>query len=416
MTERRRPTVRDLRRTNRSALLSELCRSAPLTRSDLGAATGLSQATVSNLVAGFIAEGLVVETGSVDSDGGRPSSLLRLNPTYRYLIGVDVGETRVRVELFDLALTRLAKADHPMVPGDHDIGRIVADIAEGIRAVVGQAGVPPGAVAGVGVAVPGVVLADSGTPGSGVVVDAQAFGWDRVPVEQLLRRYTELPLHIDNGAKCMGHAEMWFGAGRGLRYAVIALIGSGVGASVVIDGRTYRGVSSAGEWGHTTIVAGGRTCRCGARGCLEAYVGAEAILARYRQAAGRPPGGDEEAELAALLRAAGRSRTADRVLADTAGYLGAGIGGLVNLFSPQAVILGGWAGIALGRRLLPAIRTAAAAHSLRAPFAGTRIELCELGPDAVALGAAILPLERLLNPGTASRLQPYGRRVPATAG
>jgi predicted NBD/HSP70 family sugar kinase len=409
VTERRRPTVRDLRRTNRSALLWELCLSAPLTRSDLGAATGLSAATVSNLVTGFLGEGLVVETGSVDSDGGRPSSLLRLNPTYRYLIGVDVGETRVRVELFDLSLTQLAKADYPVAPGYHAIERIVADIAEGIGTVAARAGVPHRAVAGVGIAVPGVVLS-----GAGAVVDAQAFGWDRVPLERLLRRYTDLPLHIDNGAKCMGHAEMWYGAGRGLRYAVIALIGSGVGASVVIDGRTYRGVSSAGEWGHTTIVAGGRACRCGGQGCLESYVGAEAILARYREATGRPSAGDEEADLAALLRDA--SPAAERVLVDTVGYLGAGIGSLVNLFSPQAVILGGWAGLALGHRLLPAIRAAAAGHALRAPFAGTRIELCELGPDAVARGAAILPLERLLSAGTPDRWQPYDRLAPATGG
>src|SRR5436189_996379 len=133
MTDGRGRTARDVRRTNRSVLLWELCLTAPLTRTDLSQATGLSPATVSNLVAGLIAEGLVVETGSVGSDGGRPSSLLRLNPVHRYLIGVDVGETRVRVELFDLALTRLAKSDHPMVPGDHDIERIVADIAEGIR-------------------------------------------------------------------------------------------------------------------------------------------------------------------------------------------------------------------------------------------------------------------------------------------
>src|SRR6266516_3700154 len=402
MTDGRGRTARDLRRTNRSALLWELCLAAPLTRTDLARATGLSPATVSNLVGGLISEGMAVETGSVDSDGGRPSSLLRLNPVHRYLIGVDVGETRVRVELFDLALTPLAKADHPIAPQQHRVDHVVARVAEGVRAVIAQAGVPDAAVAGVGVAVPGVVLPGGGPSGAGAIVDAQAFGWDRVPVERLLRQRIELSLDIDNGAKCMGRAEMWFGAGRGRRHAVIAFIGSGVGASVVIGGRTYRGVSSAGEWGHTTIQVGGLLCRCGSRGCLEAYVGAEGILARYREAAKRRPEPveDEEAELAALLRSADRSPVAAGVLADTARYLGAGIGNLINLFSPQAVILGGWAGLALGQRLLPAIRAATAAHALRIPYAQTSIELCELGPDAVALGAATLPLERLLNTGT----------------
>ena len=409
MTERSRSTVRDLRRTNRSALLWELCFAAPLTRPDLSRTTGLSPATVSNLVTHFLAEGVVVETGSVGSDGGRPRSLLTLNPTHRYLIGVDVGETRVRTELFDLALTTLGKVDHPLKPNRHGIDLIVRHIAEGIRAVVDQSGVAESDVAGVGVAVPGVVTHDPEA-----VVDAQAFGWDRAPIGRLLRRRTTLPLHIDNGAQSMGRAEMWFGAGKGRRNTVIALIGSGVGASIVIDGRTYRGAgSSAGEWGHTTIHLDGLACRCGARGCLEAYVGAEGILSRYRQATKRrnpqAEDEDEEAALNALLRAAGRSTVAAAVLADTAVYLGAGVADLINLFSPEAVILGGWAGLALGKHLLPEIRAAAQLRALRAPFAGTSIELGQLGPDAVALGAATLPLERLLNGGTTTTVSDGAR-------
>ena len=103
---------------------------------------------------------------------------------------------------------------------------------------------------------------------------------------------TSLPLYIDNGANTMGLAELWFGAGRGARHAVVCLIGSGVGASIIGNGVTERaGTSSGTEWGHTTIVVGGRDCRCGSRGHLEAYVGAEAILDRY----GLPlPGDDEE--------------------------------------------------------------------------------------------------------------------------
>jgi predicted NBD/HSP70 family sugar kinase len=84
-------------------------------------------------------------------------------------------------------------------------------------------------------------------------------------------------------------------------------------------------------------------------------------------------------------------------LEDTARYLGAGLGGLINLFNPERIILGGWAGLLLGERWLPAIRAAARRHSLRQPFAEASIELCRLGPDAVALGAATLPIERLLN-------------------
>ena len=408
MTEPGRSTVRDLRRSNRSALLWELLFSAPLTRPDLSRATGLSPATVSNLVSEFLTEGLAVGTGLVDSDGGRPRSLLTLNPTHGYLIGVVVGETVVRVELFDLALTALAKVDYPLAPDQHGIDLIVSRIADGIQAVITRAGVAESTIIGVGIGVPGVVLHEPEA-----VVDAQAFGWDRVPIERLLRAHTGLPLDIDNGAQTMGRAEMWFGAGKGRRHAVIALIGSGIGASIIINGRPYRGVGSAGEWGHTTIHVDGRLCRCGARGCLEAYVGAEGILARYRQATKtrNRPAGDEEAEIAALLRAADTSTVAASILAETAQYLGTGIANLVNLFSPEAVIIGGWAGLAFGPRLLPATRAAAARQSLRAPFAQTSIELGQLGPDAVTLGAATLPLERLLGGGRPIRGVPTRRGI-----
>ncbi|BCB77078.1 hypothetical protein Pflav_034880 [Phytohabitans flavus] len=185
-----------------------------------------------------------------------------------------------------------------------------------------------------GVGVSGVVVQDPDA-----VVYAQTLGWDGVPLERMIRAEVGIPLHIDNGAKTQGQAEMWFGAGRGARHAVFALVGSGVGATVVSDGATYRGVaSSAGEWGHTTLAYGGRPCRCGARGCLEAYVGAEAIIERYREARrGRAvPGADEESQINALLAAADRSETARRVLDETAGYLGAGVANLINLFNPNA--------------------------------------------------------------------------------
>jgi biotin operon repressor len=111
MRERRRWTVHDLRRDNRSVLLSSLFFEQPCSRPELSAATGLSPASVSNVVRDLIDDGIVVEAGSVDSDGGRPRTLLELNPDHGYVIGVDVGETRVRVELFDLTLTERAKVE-----------------------------------------------------------------------------------------------------------------------------------------------------------------------------------------------------------------------------------------------------------------------------------------------------------------
>jgi predicted NBD/HSP70 family sugar kinase len=397
--ERRRWTVRDLRRDNRSVLLWSLYFGQQCSRQDLSEATGLSPASVSNVIRELIREGIVLEAGSVDSDGGRPRVLLEINADYGYVIGVDVGETRVRVELFDMTMTERAKADYPLDPREHGVDAIVERILSGLAAVLTSGGVDSSAILGVGVGVPGVV-----EQGPEVLVHGQTYGWEAAPLERLLRSGTDLPLYMDNGAKTMGQAEMWFGAGRGAQHAVMCLIGSGVGASIIAHGSTHRGAtSSAGEWGHTTIMVGGRACRCGSRGCLEAYIGAGAILDRY----GLPlPGDDQESALAALIDLAATSPKAADVLADTATYLGVGIANLINLFNPERIILGGWAGLLLGERMLPAIREAAERHSLRHPFADTSIELGRLGPDAVALGAATLPIERFLNGHTA--LAPAG--------
>jgi len=399
MRERRRLTVQDLRRDNRSVLLSSLFFDQPRTRQELSAATGLSSASVSNVVRDLIDDGIVVEAGSVDSDGGRPRMLLQINPDHGYIIGVDVGETRVRVELFDLTLTERAKTDYPLDPRQHEVGLIVEAILAGLEVVLTGSGVSPDAVLGIGVGVPGIV--EDGPDG---LVHGQTYGWESVPLGRLLRAGTSLPLHIDNDARTMGQAELWFGAGRGARSAVVCLVGSGVGACISANGAALRGpASSASEWGHTTVMVGGRPCRCGSRGCLEAYVGAEAILELY---GGPLPGGQETAlaamiELAAARKQAGASdraasQRAVQVLDRTALYLGDGIANLINLFNPERIIVGGWAGLLLGEHMLPAIRAAARDRSLRHLFAGTSIELGRLGPDAVALGAATLPIGAFL--------------------
>ncbi|MEV4812645.1 ROK family transcriptional regulator [Micromonospora avicenniae] len=395
-----RATNRSVRLRNRGALLTKLFLDGPLTRQDLVRSTGLSQPGVSNVVSDLIEEGLVAEAGAAESDGGRPSMMLRIAPRFAFLVGVDVGETRVRVELFNFAMALLASVEYPLDPARTEPAEVAGHVLAGIDAVTGTAGVSPTDVLGVGIGVSGVV-----SQGEQAVVHAQALGWDAVPLERLIAAGTDLPLHIDNGAKTLGQAEMWFGAGKGARHAVFALVGSGVGAAVVAGGATYRGASSsAGEWGHTTLVYGGRPCRCGARGCLEAYVGAEAIIDRYREArGGRPvPGEDEESQLNALIEAAARSATARRVLDETAAYLGAGVANLINLFNPERVVLGGWAAMALGD-LLPAVREAAGRQALRQPYEQATIELCRLGVDAVALGAATLPVARFLADGGVRR-------------
>ena len=402
MTRSNGRTVRDLRRENRTAVLRRLYFDGPMSRLMLGPATGLSSGSISNVVAELVAEGLVEEAGSVDSAGGRPRTLLRIAPGSGCMIGVDIGETRVRIELFDLALTELARTERPLATsgprtGRYEVGVVVAHLRDGIAEVLRTAEVPAERLLGVGIGVPGIV---EHTDADGAVVHGQTIGWDAVPLERLLREAVDLPpevpYRIDNGAKTLGQAEMWFGAGRGASSAVVVLFGSGVGACVVMD---PLGPGRALEWGHLTVRVRGRRCRCGAQGCLEAYAGAEALLARWREAGGRPPAGaDEETALAALVAAAypGDGATADpaavAVLEETAEYLGAGFADLVNLFQPERILVGGWAGLLLGTRFLAAVEEHARAYALAYPAARVTMGMGLLGPEAVTVGAAILPL------------------------
>jgi predicted NBD/HSP70 family sugar kinase len=410
MQHRRRGTVLDLRRENTAAVLWSLHFSRPASRQDLSAATGLSVASVTNVIRELLDEGIVTEAGSQDSDGGRPRVLLDINPDYGYVIGVDIGETRIRVHLFDLAMAELAKAEYPLNPAEHAVDAVVRGIASGLTAVLADGGVDPAAVLGVGIGVPGVV-----EQGPEILVHGQTYRWDAVPLERLLREHTALPLRFENCAKTMGQAELWGGAGRGARNTAVVLIGSGVGASLISCCSTCQGTTaSAAEWGHTTVVLEGRRCRCGSSGCLEAYVGAEGILDRYGSPAA-PSAADEESMLAALIAAAVSSPAADAVLAKTAEYLGVGIGSLINMFNPERVIIGGWAGLLLGGRLLPAIRESARRNSLRHLFDAASIELGQLGPEAVTFGAATLPVEDFLTGSTRPPLRTRRAAVPTPA-
>ncbi|MFI5975564.1 ROK family protein [Streptomyces sp. NPDC051452] len=412
-------TVRDLRRESRSAVLQRLYVDGPMSRHALGPATGLSSGSVSNVVAELLTDGLLEEAGVIGADVGRPRRLLRVRRDSGRLIGVDVGETRVRVELFDLGLSELARAERPLGPRGYDVEAVVGHVVDGVAEVLRAAGLAPGELLGVGIGVPGIIE-DTGE--GGAVVHGQTIGWEAVPLERLLRRSGQLPPHvpyfIDNGAKALGQAEMWFGAGRGARNAVVVLFGSGVGACVVTEEAAQ---GRAVEWGHLTVRVGGRRCRCGARGCLEAYAGAEALVARWRDTGGRPSAGaGEERALTELLAAA---RPADggapdpvaaAVLAETAVYLGAGLSDLINLFQPERVLIGGWAGLQLGGDFLEQVREHALAQALRHPASRVGIELGLLGPDAVTVGAAVLPLAAFFaTGGRRPRPAPDHTRSPA---
>ncbi|MER6466162.1 ROK family transcriptional regulator [Streptomyces sp. NPDC001288] len=389
-------TSRDIRTANRYEVLRHIIAESPTSRQELASVTGLSLATVATLVGELLELRMITEVGFEDSAGGRPRGLVAVHASGGTLIGVDIAETYVHVELFDLALNVLARAEEDLRPGEHRPEQVVGHVVAAVDSVAARAGAAGGRVLGVGVSVPGQVDRDTG-----IAEYAPNWDWHDVPLLDLLSEHIAHPLHLDNPLRACAVAEQWFGAARGRGDAVVVNLGTGVGAGLALGGGLHRGVSnSAGEWGHTTLVLDGRPCHCGNRGCVETYVGAPGIMLNLREACPDSPllrPDDQTATIEALARGvADGDPVAVRVVRDTARYIGAGVANLVNLLNPELVVLSSWVARRLGGPLLEEVREAVRLHALARPFAATEIVLSPIPSDPVCLGAATFALEGTL--------------------
>lgn len=389
-------TTRNLRRRNRAAVLRKLLRDGETTRGQLASALSLSPATVTNVVADLMSEGLVHETGSLPSDGGRPTTTLSIRPDGAYFIGADVGEHGVTVELFDLSLTPRSAVFRD-VPS-RSVGPI--EISQALNTAIAEAVEAAGSptnIYGVGFGMPGIVESARTPDGTRTItIHAQSLNWPSTSLDAIYGR-DDIPIFADNGGKTLAMAEIWFGAARDVNNGVVALLGRGIGLGIISDGRILEGAaSSAGEWGHTKVSIGGPICNCGSRGCLEAYVGGGGIARRWRET-GAEPSSNEEIAIGELLDAVALGdAAATRVLDETIEILGLGLSNLVNLLNPERIVLGGWAGLRLAENHLDAITSATKSTSLRRPSAQFDLVSSTIGRDAIALGAALLAVEKLI--------------------
>lgn len=396
-------TVSGVRQRNRTEALRSIILSGHTSRAELARESGLSVASVTSLVSELISEGLIVEAGSVASSGGRPVTMLAPNPSGAYFLGADVGERGVAVELFDLSMTRIDREFRGGREGE-TIEAIASDLDEALDALRERNPAAWPKLVGIGLGLPGIVESDA----AGVqVLYAQSLGWRPVPIGELVTH--DIPVFAENGAKTQAMAELWDGAARGVSEALVVLLGRGVGLGIVMGGELAHGLnSSAGEWGHVTIVRDGKLCRCGGKGCVEAYIGADAILDSWREAGGKFEGSGWRA-LGDLLEA---DRTGDEVatavVSELVDTLGSALGGLVNLTNPERVIIGGWVGLRLMETLADRVEAATRAAALQRPGSQFELFACRFGGDTVALGAAMMPLEALLS-------EPRGSRVAEAA-
>ncbi|MCD0444980.1 ROK family protein [Glycomyces sp. A-F 0318] len=402
-----RRTSRDIRSESRLDVLHALLLAGEASRNDLVGTTGLSSATVATVVSDLLEGGLATEARRTGGRVGRPTTTLRLNGDRGRIVGVDVAETYVRATVFDAALDELASAE--VATDEHDDADRVVDHIVGVldRALensalessapgtgaAGRAGASREDVLGVGISLPG------GMAGWGGAAAPDA-AWSHV---DRLRERLGLPIVVDNPLKAIATAELWFGEGRRHASMITVNLGTGVGAGIVLEGTILRGATNfAGEWGHSLLAFEGRRCRCGRRGCVEAYVGAEGIRQTLAEIdPGHPlAAGTTQREFIGALAAALEPPSPDPAVTETiertARYLGSAIADLVAIVNPEMITLTGWTAWALGGHLVPDVRRRVGEESPGDAAAGLAIEVSTVRGNSVATGIATIALERFL--------------------
>ncbi|MDQ0846523.1 ROK family protein [Streptomyces sp. V1I6] len=329
-----------VRRHNLSLVLRTVRDQVEATRAGVAARVGLTRAAVSSLVEQLIESGFLSESGKTFSgQAGRPGTVLKIARTGLAGIGVEINVDYVAVCVVDLAGTdRVRLVEHldnrGAAPAEV-FGRAARIAARALESATEQELRPVGAE----LALPGLIS-------GGSVLQAPNLGWTSVPAEApfaealsaLRPGLPALPVRSENEANLAALAELWFG-GLGDVRSFLYLTGEiGVGGALVLDGELLRGANGfAGEIGHVAVSDDGPLCRCGSRGCLEQYAGQAALL--------RAAGLDERAGAAGMAELEHRARTGDdaalAALSGAGRALGRALSGAVNLFDPDAVVLGG---------------------------------------------------------------------------
>jgi glucokinase len=303
---------------------------------------------------------------------------------------IDLGGTKLRSIVVD-GSGRVLGDDISFSRAEEGLGVVLERIEESLDAALGKAGVKRERLAGLGIASPGAV-----DVARGIVPNApQLPGWQDVPLGRLLGERFGLPTLLENDASAAALGEHRFGAGRGSRNMLYITVSTGVGGGIIIDGGLYRGKSgAAGEMGHVVIDMNGPPCRCGARGCLESLASGTAIAKRGEELA---ESGDspilarlreEEGQVTAEMmeRATRMGDAASREAFRQAGhYFGVALAGFVNIFDPEAIVIGG--GVAkAGDLLLEQARVTMESLAMTQPLKGVRLTVSELGDFAGTMG------------------------------
>ncbi len=336
------------REYGRRTLLRQIRSAGRIPRIELADQTGISRATVTTITAEFLQSGLIEEVTraeptkptelGADTRRGRPRVDLRVRGAARLVAGVKIANRAISLVLLDFAGTQLAARETELDGTVFSSAELASAIRDAVHDLARSAGYDAGDVSGVGVGIAGVVQA-----ASGFVYWSPSLSQRNVEFGSILTATLGTPAFIDNDANLVAVAEKTIGLGRSHTDFIVVTIENGVGMGLVIGGELYRGTRGCGaEFGHTKVHLDGALCRCGQRGCLEAYVGDYALLREAVTMPDADPGADAGTSIRALLNAAKTGDTMARNIIERAGRMFAmGLANLVNIFDPQLIILAG---------------------------------------------------------------------------
>jgi predicted NBD/HSP70 family sugar kinase len=364
-----------LREANQRRVIRAVRSAGSLTQAEIARSTGLSAATVSNIVRELRSLGTVTVTPV--SSGGRRAQSVAMARITGLLVGVEIGAARLRAVLCDHEHTVLAEESIPY-DAAQSVERGLRRTEWLVETVLRQARVDRRAVRGVGVGVPGPVDASRGEVGTPAGLPA----WQGARVAAELRDGLDLPVFVANDANAAALGELLWGAGVGVSDLAYLKLSTGIGAALIVGGGLYSGADGfAGEIGHITVDEHGRICRCGNRGCLETLVGGAHLVDLLP---GRP---GSAADLITLVRAAVEGDLGcRRVIADAGRAVGAVAAMLCNVLNPRRIVVGGELAQA-GDLLLNPIRDTLARQALPASTGRVSVLPAALGERATALGA-----------------------------
>ncbi|MEW1952435.1 ROK family transcriptional regulator [Terrabacter sp. NPDC080008] len=365
-----------LREANRLRVLEALREQGAMTQVEIAGSTGLSPATVSNMVKDLDGAGAVELAPSIRN--GRRAVLVSLATGNTLLAGIAFGDRDVRVALATGPRDVVGRQRMPL-PASHNADEGIERATRLVYDLVEKSGKAMSDVKAVGVGVPAPVDSVTGQVGSESILP----GWRGVDVAEEIRGRLGAPVSVDNTANLGALGELRCGALQGVQVGAYIKLSYGVGAGLVVAGDVFRGsAGTAGEIGHLTIDEHGPICRCGNRGCLETFVGSLALSEALAGSHGRLTLRD------IIARAIEGDAGCRRVLDDAGRHLGVALAGLVNLLNPEMVVLGGQLS-EVGELIVEPMRRALERSAIPSAVASLTIEQSQLHTDADVVGAIV---------------------------